>query len=57
MFLGYGTKRLLLEEMDRLRGDGVLMIELKDLAIDEVSSDSSIQLKPLISKLNVQRST
>ncbi len=57
MFLGYGTKRLLLKELDRLRGDGVLMIELKDLAIDEASSDSSIQLKPLISKLNVQRST
>jgi hypothetical protein len=33
MFLGYGTKRLLLKELDRLRGDGVLMIELKDLAI------------------------
>lgn len=35
----------------------MLVIELKDLAIDETSRDSSIQLKPLISKLNVQRST
>ncbi|EFX67625.1 hypothetical protein DAPPUDRAFT_261362 [Daphnia pulex] len=52
MFSGYGTKRLLLEELDR--GDGVLVIALKDLAIEEASSDSSIQIKPLISKLNVQ---